>query len=189
MIIRDRAESRFARVPANVLPWLLMLAAAALLAGCGGGSSSGGGTANSPFVGTYDGSTDVTVTTDVRAAASAPVTIFVHRDGLVQVADAQSTVFASGPLRGDSIHITSDAASLVATGCSGSITLAGTFTASGDEAAFEGRWFSDRAGCSGVAGQVAGSMSASRVESRARASRVFETSAGVLRRAFAQATE
>lgn len=188
MAIVDRAESRFGRIPARACGRLAALAAAAWLAGCGGGSSSGGGTANSPFVGTYEGETRVTVSAETRAAASGPVTIFVHRDGLVQFADAQATVFSSGPLRGDSIHITGDAASLVGPECSGSIALAGTFTISGDDAGFEGRWLSDRARCGGVAGQLAGSISASRTATEARASRVFETRAEILRRAFLQAT-
>lgn len=168
----------------------LVAGLALLLSACGGGSSSGGGTANSPFVGTYEGVTSVTVSsTSGTAAASESVMIFVNRDGLVQVGDAQSTIYASGPLQGNDVRIDSSAATLVHPQCEGTITLAGAFQTDGEGgASFEGNWSSADAACFGAAGNVDGSMTASRINTNARASRVFETSSPALLRAFREAT-
>lgn len=187
-----RVESPFARATARRLArWALIPAFVLLLAGCGGGSSSGGGTANSRFVGTYDGFTSVTVSAnDGAAAASESVTVFVNQDGLVQVGDARSTIFASGPLRGDTLRIDGDAAALVDPNCSGIITLTGVFETGDDGGAgFEGSWSSSDAQCYGTAGTVDGTVTASRVSANARASRVFETSSNFLQRAFRQAAD
>lgn len=177
--------------PSPCAAWAAVIGGALLLAACGGGSTTGGGTANSPFVGRYDGTTTVTVSTrDSSAAATEPITLFVNRDGLVQLGDEQSTIYASGPLRGDAVRIDGDAAALVDPDCSGTITLAGVFRATGENgAAFEGQWSSDDASCFGVSGTVSGQMTASRSDTRARASRVFETSSPALRRAFRQAAD
>ena len=167
---------------------MLIPAFALLLAACGGGSSSGAGTANSPFVGTYNGTTTVTVSSDVGSrTVSEPVTVLVNRDGLVQIADAQSTVYASAPLEGDSVVIDGDAAALVDPGCTGTITLAGVFEAGNDGGAtFQGGWSSVGTSCFGIAGTIQGSTTATRVNPAARASRVFETASPVMQRAFGQ---
>lgn len=175
----------------GLVSWALTAGATLVLAACGGGSTSGGGTANSPFVGTYEGATTVTVSSDAGSGkATEPVTIFVHRDGLVQVGDAQSTIYASGPLRGSSLRIDGDPAALVDADCSGVITLTGDFEAGEDgAAAFEGSWSSSNASCFGIAGSVSGPVTASRTTTNARGSRVFETSSPALRRAFREASD
>lgn len=167
-----------------------ILAVALLLAACGGGSTTGGGTADSPFIGTYDGSTTVNVSSDAGSGtATEPMTIFVHRDGLVQLGDARSTIYASGPLRGSTVRIDGDASTLVDPDCSGTITLTGAFEDGEDgDAAFQGNWSSSNAACFGVAGSVSGPLEATRATTSARASRVFETSSPALRRAFRQAS-
>ncbi len=163
---------------------------ALLLAACGGGSTTGGGTSNSPFVGTYEGSTTVNVSSDAGpGTATEPVTIFVHRDGLVQLGNAQSTIYASGPLRGNVVRIDGDASALVDADCSGVISLTGSFETDEDGgAAFRASWSSSNTACFGVAGTVSGPLEATRVRTSARASRVLETSSPALRRAFRQAS-
>lgn len=187
-----RGEFRFPRTTSSRLArWALVAGSALLLAACGGGSTTGGGTANSPFVGRYDGATTVTVSARARSGTvTEPITLFVNRDGLVQVGDAQSTIYASGSLRADTVRIDGDAAALVDPDCSGTITLTGVFQAGdGSGAEFEGEWSSVNAFCFGVAGAVSGSLTASRSNTRARASRVFETSSPALRRVFRQAAD
>lgn len=187
MLPRCRSDDRFAGTTADQLaPRALALLTAVLLAACGGGSSTGGGTANSPFVGTYNGLTTVTVAADSGSEiVNESVAIFVNRDGLVQLGDAQSTIYASGPLQGSTVRIDRDAAALVDPDCSGTITLVGAFEP-GDAGGttFEGAWSSSNAFCFGVAGTVSGFLTASRINSNARASRVFETYSPVLLRAF-----
>lgn len=168
----------------------LIVGVSLLLAACDNGSTTGGGTANSRFVGTYDGVTTAAVSSATRAASvSASLTVFVHNDGLVQIGDAQSTIFASGFLRGSRVRIDADAAALVDGSCSGTITLAGTFEASDGGVEFTGEWSSAGAACFGTAGTIDGQVTASRVSTHARATRVLETSSPALRRAFRQAAE
>lgn len=157
-----------------------------LLVACDGGSSTGGGTQNSPFVGTYNGATNVTVASNAGTeTASESITIVVNRDGIVQVGDAHSTIYASGPLSGDRLRIDGDAAALVDPECSGTIILAGTFEAgSGDEVRFRGSWSSDSTSCFGISGTVTGPIEAARVDADTRASRVLETSSPTLRQVF-----
>lgn len=159
-----------------------------LLAACDGGSTTGGGTADSPFVGTYHGSTNVTVATDAGTeTASASVTIVVNRDGIVQIGQSPSTIYASGPLTGDTLRIDGDAAALVDPECSGTITLAGAFTAGGgSEAGFRGNWSSNSTSCFGITGTVTGPIDAERIDSNTRASRVLETSSPTLRQVFGE---
>lgn len=192
MLRFTRSEFRFApmsagRVAAPIITAGLVL----ILAACGGGSTTGGGTTDSPFVGTYNGETTVSVATDAGSAtASDPVTIFVHPDGLVQLGDPQYTIFTSAPLLGNAVAFEGDASELVDPDCSGTISLNGTFSpGDGDGAEFEGTWSSSNAACFGVAGDVTGAAAAARGNIRARTSRVFETSSPTLRRAFRRATE
>ena len=162
-----------------------ILAAALALSACGGGSTSGAGTADSPFVGRYTGSTVITVSAPGRSqTVRESVSIFVNQDGLVQFGDAESTIYASGPLHGSRVRIASDAAALVSDHCSGTITLAGSFSRGPDDAAFEGQWSSINAACFGVSGDVSGPFVAERASPNARASRVFETYSPALLRAF-----
>lgn len=189
--VRGAESGRARRLGGQCAPRVLVAGIVLLLAACGGGSTTGGGTANSPFVGTYDGSTTVNVSSDAGpGTATEPVTIFVHRDGLVQLGDAQSTIYASGPLRGSTVRIDGDASALVDTECSGTISLAGAFEADEDGgAAFQGSWSSSDAACFGVAGTISGLLEATRVSTSARASRVLETSSPALRQAFRQASD
>jgi hypothetical protein len=168
----------------------LLLGAALALAGCGTDSSSGAGTADSPFVGTYRGSSVATVTTPGRTrSAREGFAVFVNRDGLVQLGSAGSTIYASGPLRGDRLDIAIDAGALVDPSCSGIITLTGVFSPDGpeDKAIFEGRWSSRDLHCFGTAGELDGPITAQRTNPQARASRVFETNSPALQQAFQQA--
>lgn len=159
------------------------------LASCNGGSSSGGGTADSPFVGTYKGSTAVTLKSESGShTTSEPIAVYVNPDGLVQVGRGESTIYASGPLHKDRVNITDDAAAMVKPDCSGSITLTGIFSPGGDGgASFTGSWSSDGAACAGVAGELTGTVTATRVSAYARATRVFQTGSEVLQRAFDKA--
>lgn len=161
------------------------------LAACDGGSSSGGGTANSPFVGTYKGSSTVTLTTaNGSQTLEESISVYVNPDGLVQVGDGEATIYASGPLQGDSVHLEDDAATIVDPTCTGRIGLEGRFSSAvGGGAVFTGSWFSSNASCFGVAGTVSGPVSASRVSPGARATRVFQTSSATLLRAFRQAAK
>jgi len=167
---------------------LKIMAASAVLsmAACSGGSSSGAGTADSPFVGTYKGAGTVRVKTDTGSAAvNENVTVFVHRDGLVQVGETQSTIYASGPLNGDNVRITEDASVLIDPACTGTVVLDGSFTFSGDDGAvFRGRWSSRDASCFGTAGEVSGPVTVERASVDARASRVFETGNPAIFEAF-----
>lgn len=187
MVVRRRSESRFprtvvARLARRVLAPIILV----LLAACDGGSATGGGTENSHFVGTYHGSTNVTVATDAGTETTrASMTIVVNRDGIVQIGDAPSTIYASGPLTGDTLRIDGDAAALVDPECSGTITLAGTFRADGgSEAVFRGNWSSNSTSCFGITGTVTGPIDAERIDSSTRASRVLETSSPTLRQVF-----
>lgn len=172
---------------------LALGASAALVAlgACGGGSSSGGGTANSPYVGTYKGSTTVNVAARARSGTvSEPISIYVNPDGLVQIGDGESTIYASGPLHDDSVRIEDQASAMVAGDCSGVITLSGSFSPADEEggAVFDGTWSSEDLSCFGVTGAVSGPVNASRVDEQARATRVLETASSALLRAFRQAT-
>lgn len=189
--VRGAESGRARGLGGQYAPRVLAAGIALLLAACGGGSTTGGGTANSPFVGTYEGSTTVKVSSDAGpGTATEPVTIFVHRDGLVQLGDAESTIYASGPLRGSVVRIDGDASALVDADCSGVISLTGTFEADEDGgAAFRGSWSSSNAACFDVAGTISGPLEATRVRASARASRVFETSSPALRQAFRQASD
>lgn len=192
MFFHGRGGFRFPRTTSSRLAtWALAGGSALLLAACGGGSTTGGGTANSPFIGKYDGETTVTVAARARSGTvTEPITLFVNRDGLVQFGDSQSTIYASAPLRGDTVRIDGDAATLVDPDCSGTITLTGVFQAGDDSGAeFEGEWSSVDVSCFGVDGAVSGPLTASRSNTHARASRVFETSSPALRRAFRQAAD
>lgn len=163
----------------------IAVVATALLTGCGGGSSSGGGTANSPFVGTYNGATAVTVVTRAGSeTASNPISMFVNSDGLVQFGADRSTIYASGFLHGNNLRIVANAAVTVDPQCSGTITLSGNFSRDGGSAKFEGQWSSQRAECFGISGTVSGPISAIRSDPHARTSRVFETHNPTLLRAF-----
>ncbi|MFZ0485738.1 MAG: hypothetical protein WAL83_01975 [Arenicellales bacterium] len=159
------------------------------LAACGGSSSSGGGTANSPFVGTYHGSTAVTVTAGSGPhTMNEPIAVYVNPDGLVQVGRGESTIYTSGPLHEDSVDITDDAAAMVEPGCSGTITLSGTFSSGRDGGAgFTGTWSSSGASCAGLSGEVSGTVTATRVSTYARATRVFQTGNATLLRVFREA--
>lgn len=187
MVARRRSEYGFRRTGVTRSSRrVLALFIVVLLAACDGGSTSGGGTQNSPFVGTYNGSTNVTVATNAGAeTASGPITIVVNRDGIVQIGDAQSTIYASGPLTGDTLRIDGDAAALVDPECSGTITLTGTFEAEGGSGAgFRGNWSSGSTSCFGITGTVTGPIEAARIDTDTRASRVLETSSPTLRQVF-----
>lgn len=166
-------------------------AAALLLAACGGGSSSGGGTLDSPYVGTYKGAGTATVSTDTRSRSiSDNVTVFVHRDGLVQIGEAESTIYASGPLRGDSVSFSEDAATLIDPDCDGTIVLTGSFSSSADgNAIFRGRWSSQDTRCFGRRGAVSGTITVERTSPAARASRVLQTGNPAMLKAFRRALE
>jgi len=186
-----RGGPRSARPTRRLRP-LLVGGAALMLAACTDSTStSGGGTANSPFVGTYQGTTTVAVSSNTGAASvSESATIFVNRDGLVQIGDNASTIYTSGPLQGSAVSLDGDAAALVDEGCSGTITLSGGFkTVAEGGAEFRGEWSSSDARCYDTAGTIDGSLTASRVNTDARASRVLETPFGVLRRAFREAAD
>lgn len=163
-------------------------AALSLLAACGGGSTSGGGTSNSVFVGTYSGSTSLTVTSSSGTrSASQRISIYVHEDGLVQLGEDGSTIYASGLLRDDSVYINGDAAILVAPDCSGAISISGSFSIEDEEGAvFDGVWSSTGASCFGVAGEVTGSVTADRTSPSTGSSRVIETNSPALRQAYEQ---
>lgn len=167
----------------------LIVSAALALSACSGETTTGGGTANSPFVGTYTGASSARVSAISGVlAAREPVSVFVHRDGLVQFGDAGSTIYVSGYLQGDRVRIREDAAALVHPSCSGVITVAGTFSLSdGGEAAFEGEWSADNVVCFGAPGDLDGPIYAERIKGEARASRVFETNSPVLLKAFRNA--
>lgn len=169
----------------------LLFSAALALAACGGGSSTGGGTADSPFVGTYKGSSRAAVSASAGTrTAGESISIFVHRDGLIQLGDAGSTIYVSGPLNGDRIHLEGDAAVLVDPDCSGTVVLSGTFTTgNNDSAAFQGNWSSDDVSCFGVSGELGGPVTAQRVNREARTSRVFETNSPALLEAFQRAVD
>lgn len=187
-----RCESRFAATTSGrPAPCVTASVFALLLAACGGGSTTGGGTTNSPFVGTYNGGTTVNVSTDSGSGtADDDVAIFVHPDGLVQLGDPGYTIYASAPLVGSKVNIKGDASELVDPDCSGTVSLTGTFESGGEHGAeFAGTWSSAGATCFGVPGTVSGPVTASRGSTRARASRVFETSSPTLRQAFRRATE
>jgi hypothetical protein len=160
------------------------------LVGCGGGSDSGGGTANSPFVGTYRGSSAVTVTTQAGSQTlDETISVYVNPDGLVQVGDGEATIYASGPLQRDTVRLEDDASEIVDPGCSGTINLAGRFApVDGGGAVFTASWSSSDASCFGVSGAVSGPVSATRISLRARATRVFQTNSGTLLRAFRRVT-
>lgn len=161
------------------------------LGACSGGSVTGRGTSNSPFVGTYKGSTAISVSVeDGSQTVQDSVSIFVHRDGLVQFGDASSTIFASTPLRNSEVGFDGAASALVDPQCGGTISLSGTFSpADNAGASFEGTWSSSSASCFGTAGTVSGPITATRVNSDARASRVFETNSSALLRAFRKAID
>jgi len=164
---------------------LLAATACLVLAACGGGSSSGGGTASPGLAGTYQGSTDLTVSSGQRTRQeSSGLKIFVHDDGLVQIGHSVSTIVASTPLLGERIDYQGEAAALVDPACTGSISLQGVFRRSSDTVVFNGAWSSSGVSCFGVPGDVRGAVNARRVEADARASRVFETASPVLTRAF-----
>lgn len=167
------------------------VAAALLLTACGGDSSSGGGTLDSPYVGTYKGAGTAKVSTDIGArSVSDNVTVFVHRDGLVQVGETESTIYASGPLQGDNVSIEEDAATLIDPECDGTVALTGSFSASGeDKAIFQGRWSSKNVSCFGVPGTVTGTITAQRASPGARASRVLQTGNPAMLEAFRRARE
>lgn len=158
------------------------------LTACDSGSTTGGGTSNSLFVGTYEGSTTVAVSTARgTSTVSESVSIFVNPDGVVQFGGDGSTIYASAPLTSRSVRVERDTAALVDPDCSGTIVLTGTFETRGDGAEFNGSWSSSNSSCFGSAGTVSGPVTARRVDPNARASRVFETSSGALRRAFREA--
>ncbi|MDZ7840519.1 MAG: hypothetical protein U5R46_06820 [Gammaproteobacteria bacterium] len=187
-----RSEPRFGLTTiGRRAPCIAASVLALLLAACGGGSTTGGGTTDSPFVGTYNGATTVSVSTDTGSGTAADaVAIFVHPDGLVQLGDPGYTIYASAPLRGSKVRIEGDASELVDPECSGTVSLTGAFEPNGEGGAeFAGTWSSAGASCFGVPGTVSGPVTASRGSTRARASRVFETSSPTLRRAFRRATE
>ena len=169
--------------------YLPIVGAVLSLAACGGGSDSGAGTANSPFVGTYRGSSTVTVDTPVRSqTVDKAISVYVNPDGLVQVGDGEATIYASGPLHGDSVRLEEDASEIVEAECSGTISLAGKFAQTdGGGAVFTGNWSSGGASCFGVGGTVSGPASATRVSLRARATRVFQTNNATLLQAFRRA--
>lgn len=166
-------------------------ALALLIAACGGDSSSGGGTLDSPYVGTYKGAGTATVSTDSRSrSVSDNVTVFVHRDGLVQIGEAESTIYASGPLRGDSVSINQDAATLIDPECEGTVVLTGSFSSTTDgNAIFRGRWSSQDISCFGVPGTVTGTITVERTSPGARASRVLQTGNPAMLEAFRRALE
>lgn len=192
-MFRDlRSEFRFAGITSGRrAPSVTVSMLALLLAACGGGSTTGGGTTNSPFVGTYNGATTVSVSTDSGSGTAADeVAVFVHPDGLVQLGDPRYTIYASAPLLGSKVRIEGDASELVDPDCSGTVSLTGTFESDGEGGAeFAGTWSSTGATCFGVPGTVSGPVTASRGSTRARTSRVFETSSPTLLQAFRQATE
>lgn len=192
MIRSLRSESRFAGTTSGRRTLCITTSMfALLLSACGGGSTTGGGTTNSPFVGTYNGATTVSVSTDSGSGTAADaVTIFVHPDGLVQLGDPGYTIYASAPLLGSKVRIEGDASELVDPDCSGTVSLTGHFEPGGEDGAeFTGTWSSTGATCFGAAGTVSGPVTAARESTRARASRVFETSSPTLRQAFRRATE
>lgn len=170
---------------------VLALSAALALAACGGDSSSGGGTADSPLVGTYNGTSSVRVSASGGArSAGESIAIFVHQDGLVQFGTSDATIYASGPLQGDMLRIEDDAGALVDPECSGTITLSGKFTL-GDagKATFEGSWSSENVSCFGRPTDLEGTVVAGRVKPGAEASRVFETNSPALLEAFKYPSE
>lgn len=186
------SESRFAATASGRRTACITASVLALLlTACGGGSTTGGGTTNSPYVGTYNGATTVNVSTDSGSGTAADaVAVFVHPDGLVQLGDPGYTIYASGPLLGSKVRIEGDASELVDPDCSGTVSLTGTFESGGEGGAeFAGTWSSTGATCFGVPGTVSGPVTAARESTRARASRVFETSSPTLRQAFRQATK
>lgn len=180
------------RSPLNVFTrHTLALAAGLTLAACEGGSSSGGGTANSPYVGTYAGSSTVTVSARAGSGtATESISIYVNPDGLVQIGNGESTIYASGPLRDNSVRIRDRASALIGTDCSGTLALSGELSPADEDggAVFLGTWSSDDVSCFGVAGTVSGPVSATRISPAARATRVFETASTALLRAFRQAS-
>lgn len=168
----------------------LLISAVLALSACSGDTTTGGGTADSPFVGTYRGSSTVTVTaSEGSRTAGEAIAVFVNRDGLVQIGDPGGTIYASGPLAGDTVRISADAPAMVDPACSGTITMTGTFSLTGgEEAAFSGRWSSDDVTCFDRSGDLSGDVAAERVNGEARASRVFETNSPALLEAFRPAT-
>lgn len=174
----------------GVARYLFPLVLALVLVACNGGSSSGAGTVNSPFVGTYKGSSAVTVSTAAGSKTlHQTIQVYLNPDGLVQVGDGEATIYASGYLHGNTVRIEDDAATVVDPACSGTVALTGTFTASNSGAAFAGQWSSSGASCFGVAGTVSGPVTATRVATYARATRVFQTNSSTLLRAFREATK
>jgi len=168
---------------------IVPVAVALALAACDGGSSSGGGTLDSPYVGTYKGAATATVSTQKRSrSVSDNVTVFVHRDGLVQVGEAESTIYLSGPLRGDSLSISEDAAALIDPHCEGKIELNGSFASPGaGNAIFQGHWSSQDTHCFGVSGSITGTVTVERTGFDARASRVLQTGNPAMLKAFRRA--
>jgi len=160
-----------------------------LLGACGGGSSSGGATLDSPFVGTYKGAGTFEVTTGSRSRSTTDnVLVFVHRDGLVQVGETQSTIYASGPLNEQVVVMREEAATLIDAACSGEVFLTGSFNITGgDQAVFRGRWSSREATCFGASGFIDGTVTVERTSTRAKGSRVYQTSQPALRELFRDA--
>ena len=174
----------------GVARYLPPLALALVLAGCNGGSSSGAGTTNSPFVGSYKGSSAITVSTAAGSKTlRETIWVYLNPDGLVQVGDGESTIYASGYLHGNTVRIEDDAATVVDPSCSGTVALAGTFATAGGGAAFTGQWSSRGASCFGITGTVSGPVTATRVATYARATRVFQTNSSTLLRAFREAAK
>jgi len=173
----------------RLLKIALATAIALLLAACGGDSSSGASTSNSPFVGTYKGTAAVEVRTHLRSrSASQDITVFVHRDGLVQVGETDASVHASGPLDGDSVVLGDTAAALIDPDCTGTVALDGSFSFSTNgNALFQGRWSSQNTVCFGVPGALGGRLTAQRTAPTARGSRVFQTGNPAMREAFRRA--
>lgn len=161
---------------------LIFLALAIALSACGGGgsSSTGTGSQNSPFVGSYAGTT--TITADVPGVPSAsqsltvPISIFVQANGTVLVGDPD-TIFGNGPLNGDSITFQGNAAPVLDDStCSGTITLSGTFS-TGDNGVvtFNGSWSSNNVVCDGITLVIGGSLTATRTSTSVNTSRILES--------------
>ena len=156
----------------------------ALLSACGGGSTGGVGTQNSPHVGTYSGSVNLTATASGVPTVSATdvISVYIRPDGTVLLGDSEN-IFAVGTLNGDTFSFTG-AASVLAddTSCTGTITITGTVS----NGTGTGTISSSGVVCGGVAINFTGSYTGNRTSTSASVSSVLQepsrTMSGALRR-------
>lgn len=144
---------------------ILALTLVLFLTACGGGSDSGFGTEDSLFVGTYSGSTTITLSSPAGTATDTfAINIFVRDDGSVEFSAGGLGVFAVGILVGNSVSITDDAGDLFEDiVCSGTATLSGTFSiAANGSAVFNGTWSSSGVVCNGLPIRISGTLTTTR---------------------------